>query len=97
LSRIYRRGLLDEFGQEGQAMTRILVDEVLRSRLLNLDRRIELCDESGRVVARVLPTYDSSKFEGLEPQITKEELERRKQNKGKTYTTAEVIAHLEKL
>ena len=78
-------------------MTRILVDEVLRSKLLNLDQRIELCDDSGRVVARVLPTYDPSKYEGLEPQITKEELERRKQNKKKTYTTAEVIAHLEKL
>jgi hypothetical protein len=33
----------------------------------------------------------------LERQITKEELEHRKQNKGKTYTIAEVLAHLEKL
>jgi hypothetical protein len=38
-----------------------------------------------------------SLYEGLEPQITGEELQRRKQNKGKTYTTAEVLTHLEKL
>jgi len=78
-------------------MTRIIIDADLRIKLLDLTRAIELCDESGRVVARVLPTYDASRYEGLEPQITKEELQRRKQNKGKTYTTAEVLAHLEKL
>jgi hypothetical protein len=33
----------------------------------------------------------------LEPQISKEERERRKHSNEKTYTTVEVLAHLEKL
>jgi hypothetical protein len=78
-------------------MTRITLDADLRSKLLNLTQPLELCDESGRVLARVLPAIDPSLYEGLEPQITGEELQRRKQNKGKTYTTAEVLAYLERL
>lgn len=78
-------------------MTRITLDSDLRSKLLDLSRPLELCDESGRVLARLLPTLDPSQFEGLEPQISREELELRKQHKGKTYTTAEVLAHLEAL
>jgi hypothetical protein len=78
-------------------MTRITIDPDLRTKLLNLDQPLELCDDSGRVVARLLPTLDPSLYEGLEPRISKEELQRRKQHKGKTYTTAEVQAHLEKL
>jgi hypothetical protein len=65
--------------------------------LLNFDQPLEICDESGRVVARVLPALDRLQHEGLDPRISKEELTRRKQHKGKTYTTAEVLAHLEKL
>ena len=78
-------------------MTRIILDADLRNKLLNLSQPLELCDESGRVLARLLPAIDSFAYEGLEPQITKEELQRRKQHKGKTYTTAEVLAYLEKL
>jgi hypothetical protein len=76
-------------------MTRITLDSDLRHKLLNLSQPLELCDESGRVLARVLPTIDPSPYEGLEPQISKEELQRRKQQKGKTYSTAEVLAYLE--
>lgn len=75
-------------------MTRITLDGEMRSRLLNLTLPLELCDESGQVLARVLPTIDPALYEGLEPQISREELQRRKQNKGKTYTTAEVLARL---
>jgi hypothetical protein len=78
-------------------MTRITLDADLRSKLLGLTQPLELCDESGRVLARLLPAIDPSSYEGLEPQISREELQRRKQNKGKTYTTAEVLASLEKL
>ena len=78
-------------------MTRITLDASLRSKLLDLAQPLELCDESGQVLARLLPTIDSTRYEGLEPQISREELERRKQNKGKTYTTDEVLAYLEKL
>ena len=67
-------------------MTRVIVDETLRSKLHNLSEVLELCDESGRVVARVTP---------VEPQLSEEELQRREQEPD--YSTAEVLAHLEKL
>jgi hypothetical protein len=78
-------------------MTRVIADKRLRSMLHDLSQPVEICDESGRVLARVLPTIDRSQYEELEPQISCEELQRRKQNKGRTYTTAEVVSHLEKL
>jgi hypothetical protein len=78
-------------------MTRVIVDEALLSKLLNLSQPLELCNASGKVLARLLPTFDPSLYENLEPNISKEELERRRQNKGKTYSTAEVLAYLEKL
>jgi len=78
-------------------MTKVILDTVLREKLLDLSQPLELCDESGRVLAHLLPAVNSALYEGLEPQISREELQRRKQNKGKTYTTAEVLAHLEKL
>ena len=78
-------------------MTRITLDAGLLHKLLDLTQPLELCDESGRLLARVLPAIDPSLYEGLEPQISKEELQRRKQHKGTTYTTAEVLARLEKL
>ena len=78
-------------------MTRITLDADLRSKLLDLTQPLELCDEEGQVLARLLPSIDSTSYEGLEPQISREEFQRRKQNKGKTYSTAEVLAHLENL
>jgi hypothetical protein len=78
-------------------MTRIIVNETLRNTLHDFSEPLELCDDSGRVLARLLPALDHSRYEGLEPPFTPEELRRRKQDKGKTYTTAEVLAHLEKL
>ena len=40
---------------------------------------------------------DPSVFDGLASPLSKEELERRKNSKERTYSTAEVLAHLEKL
>ena len=77
-------------------MTRITLDDVLRSKLGNLGQTIELCDESGLVIARIVPSVDLSEYD-LEPQISKEELLRRMQSNERTYTTAEVLAHLESL
>ena len=44
-------------------MTRIIVDEDLRSKLHNLAEPLELCDSSGRVLGRVVPTFDLSEYE----------------------------------
>ncbi|HZY86201.1 MAG TPA: hypothetical protein VFE78_15315 [Gemmataceae bacterium] len=77
-------------------MTQIVVDEILRGKLQNLTQPVELCDSSGRVLGRVFPLLDPSEYD-LEPKISHEELQRRKQSKEKTYTTAEVLAYLERL
>jgi hypothetical protein len=77
-------------------MTRVIVDEALRSKLHNLSEPLELCDDSGRVVAQLFPVPDPSEYDCEEPPISEEELERRR-NSMETYSTAEVLAHLEKL
>jgi hypothetical protein len=78
-------------------MTRVVVDEILRNKLHNLLEPIELCDESGQVIGRVLPVPSPTEYEGLESPLSKEELQRRKQNKGKTFSTAELLARLEQV
>lgn len=77
-------------------MTRIIVDDELRNRLHNFVQPLELCDESGRLLARLVPHIDLSQFEPREPSISEEELRRREQS-NKWHTTAEVLAHLRRL
>lgn len=78
-------------------MTKVIVDDALRNKLHNFAQPLELCDASGQVLGRVYPEFDLSQYEPLEPQISRGEIENRKQSKEKRYTTAEVLAHLEKL
>ena len=78
-------------------MTQIVLDASTRSKLHDLMHDLELCDESGKVLARLIPVQDSSRFEPGEPQVSEEELLRRSRSNEKTYTTAEVLAYLEKL
>jgi len=77
-------------------MTRVIIDDALRSKLHNFTEAVELCDESGRVVAQVFPVEDLSQYDLTEPPISEEELERRR-NSTDDLSTAEVIAFLEKL
>jgi hypothetical protein len=76
-------------------MVKVIVDEVLRSKLHNLTQALELCDESGRVLGRFSPILDLSPYEGLEPQISEAELHRR-EREGGGRTLAEIMANLEK-
>jgi len=77
-------------------MTQVILDSVLRSKLYDLKQPLESCDESGKVVARVVPVLDQSQYEPVEPPpMSAEELERRRQEPD--YSTAEVLAYLEKL
>jgi hypothetical protein len=78
-------------------MTRIVIDAATFSKLQNLPGPVELCNEAGQLAGQFWPAFDPSQYEGLEPRISKEELRRRMENKGKTYTTAEVLAYLESL
>jgi hypothetical protein len=81
---------------ESNAMTKVICDAALRQKLHDLAQPLELCDESGQILAHVVPVVEND-FDRLEPQISKEELERRLAYKGKTFTTAEVLAYLESL
>jgi hypothetical protein len=78
-------------------MTRIICNAALREKLHGLATALELCDESAKVLARVLPAPDQVLEGSPEPQITSEELDRRIASRGKTYSTAEVLAYLESL
>lgn len=78
-------------------MTKILVDETLRTKLHDLTQPLELCDAEGHILGRFTPVLDPALYD-LEPPFTEEEIKQRLLEKGgKTYTTAEVLAHLEKL
>lgn len=77
-------------------MSRIQLDADTLRKLHNLQQPLELCDEAGHVMGRVYPSFHPSKYKGWEPKISEEELDRREQEKG-GFTTAEVLARLEKL
>ncbi|HYT88829.1 MAG TPA: hypothetical protein VEL76_08985 [Gemmataceae bacterium] len=95
---------LNKSGQQNASSTkpeeddaRIVVDAAMASKLHIPFGPVDLCDETGRVLGYFWPPFDKSQYENLEPQISKEELQRRMEDKGRTYTTAEVLAYLEKL
>ncbi|MSQ95591.1 MAG: hypothetical protein EXR98_13670 [Gemmataceae bacterium] len=77
-------------------MTKIIVDDLLLAKLQNLREPLQLCDASGKKLADVYPAFDPNDWEPLEPQISKEEIERRFKE-DKRYSTGEVLAHLESL
>ena len=74
-------------------MTQVVLYAALRNKLYDLRQPLELCDESGKVLARLIPVLDPSQYEAVEPPISTEELERRRQEPD--YSTAEVLAYLE--
>jgi hypothetical protein len=71
-------------------MTQIMIDAQVRSKLMNLSSVLELVDETGRVLGVFTPRTPK------EPQISEEELNRR-EHEQESFSTAEVLAHLEKL
>ena len=78
-------------------MTQILVDAVLASKLNDLRSSVQVCDPSGRVLGRFVPRDDITEREPVSAGVSDEELDRRAKSGEKRYTTAEVLAHLEKL
>ncbi len=78
-------------------MTQITLDPQLASQLNNLTRAVELRDTSGRLLGRFIPAINMTEWEQITPDVSEEELDRREQSNAKRYTTAEVLAHLEKL
>jgi hypothetical protein len=78
-------------------MTQIILDASVSSKLSDQTQPVELCDPSGRVLGRFVPLIDMTDWEPLSPDISEEELEQRARSNEKRSTTAEVLAHLEKL
>jgi len=76
-------------------MTRIIIDANLERKLHALSEVAEIIGESGRTLGRFVPAVTSVQYEPLEPQISKQELQRRKQANEKRCTTAEVLAYLD--
>jgi hypothetical protein len=78
------------------AMTRLIVDAMLPDKLSTLTEPVDLCNSQGRILGQFFPVLDPVKYD-LEPQISDEEIRRRLQSLEPSYTTAEVLARLEKL
>ena len=83
--------------REEQSMIQPVIDDLLRDKLIGLQETIDLCDTSGRVVAKATPVNDAATYRGREPRISEEERNERRKYTGRTYTTAEVLKHLESL
>jgi len=80
-------------------VTRVTVDAELLAKLGNLSQFLELCDDSGRVVAHVLPATDLDKidYDPASPAVSEDELDRRAASNEPRYTTAKVIERLRDL
>jgi hypothetical protein len=78
-------------------MTQIILDANILDKLTKIERSVELCDTSGRVIGRFVPLADMREWEPVTPAASEEELNRREQANEKRYTTAEVLAYLEQL
>jgi hypothetical protein len=76
-------------------MTKLTVDETLPAQLTGRKFPAELCDASGRVIGAFIPVALGWVYEGLEPQVSEEELDRRGREEGGR-TLAEILADLEK-
>ena len=79
-------------------MSKITVDSSLVAKLQESREPVNLCDESGRVLGRFFPEPTAADYEAAErarPKLSEEELQMIES--GPTFTTAEVIRHLESL
>ncbi|MFL5340361.1 MAG: hypothetical protein ACJ8F7_09430 [Gemmataceae bacterium] len=73
-------------------MTRIVIDAELRQKLRDFKEVLEFCDTEGKVLGQLIPWQESL----YEPEpLSEEEVQRRLQEP--SYTTAEVLAYLERL
>ncbi len=76
-------------------MNKIVVDPPLRSRLDNLDSRLELCDQSGRVLGYFVPASEQRRllYAWAQAEFTDEEIKCARQEPG-GMTIAELLADL---
>jgi hypothetical protein len=72
----------------------IIVDGGLRAKLLAAGEEAELRDEAGNLIGLFIPAGHPNGEDEPPLGLTAEELQRRLAPDCKTYTTAEVLAHL---
>ena len=68
--------------------------------MLGCTTLLELCDETGAVVARLIPCareIDPNDWIDLTPDLTDEELEKEIESSDEGYSTQELIAEIKKL
>jgi hypothetical protein len=82
--------------REEVPMTRLILDPTMEARFANLKERVEVCDGSGRVLGVFTPAADHTLYQGIEVPFNEEEI-RQAEEETESYTTKEVLAHLESL
>ena len=81
-------------------MTRVMMDAEMRKKLLNCTTPLELCDESGTVLAKLAPCTpetDPKDWIDLTPEVTDEEIQREIESGEESYSTEELIAEIKKM
>jgi hypothetical protein len=65
-------------------MSKVILDDVLRSKLNGFTDELELCDEAGQTVGHFVPAdmYKEMLYAWLNAQITDEEIEQLRQQNG---------------
>jgi hypothetical protein len=79
-------------------MTRVTVDADLRKVLLNFTTPLELCDESGSILGKLIPirpVIADGDWIDLTPDLTDEQLEN-EIDSGEGHSTQELIAEIKK-
>jgi hypothetical protein len=76
-------------------MNRLVVDRSLRSKLPDLDSRLELCDESGITLGYFVPASDRQRvlYAWAQGEFTDEEIDHARAESG-GYSLAEILADL---
>jgi len=77
-------------------MTQIVIDAALRNMLPDLGRPLEFVDEQGQLLGLFTPAAELPTCLTEEPQLSEDDW-RRLEAGTETYSTAELLAHLEKL
>jgi hypothetical protein len=80
-------------------MTRVTIGDEIRRVLLNFSKPLELCDESGSILGKLIPArpdIDADDWIDLTPDITDEQLEK-EIDSGEGYSTQELIAEIKRM
>ena len=76
-------------------MVKLTIDQDTRTKLRDLKERLQLCDETGKVLGYFQPVVDPTLYEGVDSEISEEELDRRSKEGGGR-PLAEILDDLEK-